>query len=145
MSTDNVSFDVDRMIQPDILLPEQYESSTDERPRGAAGLLWAVFADGIRAFCSAVVHGTTHSLDYREAERWIFRPDSEALTSFSNLCGLFDVEPRKLRRKLLQFREQGGSEEVAAALRNQTGINELMVESFDELPEVAEIEESKAA
>jgi hypothetical protein len=52
-----------------------------------------------------VLHGTTRGLVYREVERWIFRPDSDALTSFSNLCELFDIDPRRLRRGLVRFRD----------------------------------------
>jgi hypothetical protein len=73
---------------------------------GAEALLWAVFIDGIETYCRAVLIQATQSLDFREAECWIFsRHLDGGVTAFPNLCELFGVDPRRLRRGLLRFRE----------------------------------------
>src|SRR5688572_13498402 len=85
------------LIEPDCVLPEQFFAH-DRVPRhGARALLWAVFIDGIRTYCAEV--GRPNGLAYREAAGWIFRPDSEAATSFSTLCLLFEIDARQLRRR----------------------------------------------
>lgn len=71
---------------------------------GEIKLLWAILVQGVEAYCREVSRGTMDSLAYREADRWIFRPDSDALTSFSNLCEVFCIDQHRLRRGLLRFR-----------------------------------------
>jgi len=97
-------WDPNELLEPDFVLPEQFHDPSRART-GEFGLLWAVFADGVQTYCREVMRGATNGLAYREVERWIFRPDSDALTSFSNLCELFGIDPRRLRRGLLRFRE----------------------------------------
>lgn len=101
-------WDVANVVEPDFILPEQFQSR-DKTRTGEFGLLWAVFTDGIQTYCREVLRGATNGLVFREVERWIFRPDSDAITSFSNLCELFDIDPRRLRRGLLRFRENPSS------------------------------------
>jgi hypothetical protein len=98
------SFDPTTLIEPEVVLPEQFYGSSKART-GEFGLLWAVFIDGIQTYCREILRGATNGLAYREVERWIFRPDSDAITSFSTLCELFGIDPRRLRRGLLRFRE----------------------------------------
>ncbi len=99
------TFESTLLFQPDTLLPEQMDEANAARRNGEFALLWAVFTDGVRTYCREVLRGGGSSLAYREVERWIFRPNSDALTSFSNLCELFGIDPRRLRRALLRFRE----------------------------------------
>ncbi len=99
------SWDPNSLIEPELILPEQLRDKTAANRSGEFGLLWAVFVDGIQTYCREVLRGATCGLAYREVERWIFRPDSDALTSFSNLCELFGIDPKRLRRGLLRFRE----------------------------------------
>lgn len=94
------------LIEPDLILPEQHFEARSREKTGEVGLLWAVFIDGIRAFCGAILTNARGDLAYREAERWIFRPDSGAPTSFATLCTLFDIDARELRRRLWSFRER---------------------------------------
>ena len=103
-ATATPNWDPASMLEPDLLLPEQMDQNATPR-KGEIGLLWAVLMDGIETYCREVLRGSTTSLAYREVERWIFRPDSDALTSFSNLCTLFNYDPRRMRRGLLRFRE----------------------------------------
>jgi hypothetical protein len=98
-------YDPNNLLEPDLVLPEQLADSSPKSRSGEFGLLWAVFVDGIQTYCREVIRGATNGLAYREVERWIFRPDSDALTSFSNLCELFEIDVRRLRRSLLRFRD----------------------------------------
>ena len=100
----NTTWDPTSMLEPEILLPEQMDETSKQR-KGEIGLLWAVLIDGIETYCREVLNATTTSLEYREVERWIFRPEADALTSFSNLCALCGFDPRRMRRGLLRFRE----------------------------------------
>jgi hypothetical protein len=97
--------DPNSLIEPDFILPSQLQGSTVAARTGECELLWAVFTDGIQSYCRGVLCGSTESLAYREVHRWIFRPNSDAITSFSNLCELFGIDPRKMRRALLRFQE----------------------------------------
>jgi len=99
-------WDPNSLLEADIILPEQLKSGSTAGRTGEFSLLWAVFTDGVQTYCREVLRGTTTSLAYREVERWIFRPDSDAITSFSSLCELFEIDTRRMRRALLRFREQ---------------------------------------
>ena len=92
-------WDPGSMIIPDVLLPGQRQVANPEKT-GAEALLWAILMDGIRTYCLARVRGHTATLAYSEAEHWIFGLESDALTSFGNLCRVFEIEPQVLRRKL---------------------------------------------
>jgi hypothetical protein len=93
------------LLEVDLILPEQLEGGSLADRTGEFALLWAVFTDGIQAYCAEILRGSTTSLTYREVERWIFRPNSDAITSFSSLCELFGIDARRMRRALIRFRE----------------------------------------
>ena len=93
------------LITAHFLLPEQDGPGNITNRAAEFGLLWAVFTDGIRAYCEEILKGSTGSFTYREVHRWIFREESDAITSFSSLCELFRIDTRSLRRALLRFRE----------------------------------------
>jgi len=99
-------WDPNSLIEADIILPEQLQGGSVAARTGEFGLLWAVFTDGVQTYCREVLSGSTTSLTYREVERWIFRPNSDAITSFSSLCELFGIDARRMRRALIRFREQ---------------------------------------
>ena len=94
------------MLESDVILPEQLQNGSVAGRTGEFGLLWAVYTDGIQTYCREVLYGNITSLAYREVERWIFRPNSDAITSFSTLCELFGIDARRMRRALIRFREQ---------------------------------------
>lgn len=98
------TYDPISLLEPEFLLPEQNSGEATPR-KGEFALLWAVFIDGIRTYCQEVLKDRTTSLAYREVERWIFRPESDVVTSFSSLCQLFEIDSRRLRRRLIQFRD----------------------------------------
>ncbi len=93
------------LLEADFILPEQLKVSGVANRTGEFSLLWAVFTDGIQAYCAEILRGSTTSLTFREVERWIFRPNSDAITAFSNLCELFEIDARRMRRALIRFRE----------------------------------------
>jgi hypothetical protein len=93
------------LLEVDFILPEQLEVGGVANRTGEFSLLWAVFTDGIQAYCAEILRGSTTSLTFREVERWIFRPNSDAITSFSSLCELFEMDARRMRRALIRFRE----------------------------------------
>ncbi len=99
------TWDPNSLLEADFILPEQLESGSVANRTGEFGLLWAVFTDGVQTYCREILRGSTTSLTYREVERWIFRPNSDAITSFSSLCELFGIDPRRMRRALIRFRE----------------------------------------
>jgi hypothetical protein len=101
-------------MTPETVLPDQYLERPDPRRNGEVGLLWAIFADGVRIYCREIVRGATSSQEYREAERWVFR-SGNGLTSFATLCSIFEIDSRRLRRQLLKFRD-----------RPQAGLTELL-------------------
>jgi hypothetical protein len=103
-------WDPNSLVEPDFILPTQLQSKSIAARAGEFGLLWAVFTDGIQSYCREVLCGSTESLAYREVHRWIFRPNSDAITSFSNLCELFAIDPRKMRRALVRFQEHPNAE-----------------------------------
>ena len=100
--------------EPQEAPPPRATAALRESPRGnqrpsseerEIGLLWAIFDDGIQTYCREILRGATSSLEYREAEWWIFRSPAEALTSFRSLCELFEIDPTRMRRALEQLRE----------------------------------------
>ena len=93
------------LLDVEILLPEQVETSRGIRDSAEISLLWAIFCDGIQTYCREVLRSSTDSLAYREVHRWIFRSHSNAVTSFASLCDLFAIDTRKLRLALTRFRE----------------------------------------
>lgn len=99
-------WDPSSLIQSDFILPSQSQDDRVASRTGEFGLLWAVFSDGVQTYCREILRGSTASLTYREAERWIVRPNSDAITSFSSLCELFAIDVRRMRRALLRFRDQ---------------------------------------
>ncbi|MGH7805511.1 MAG: response regulator transcription factor, partial [Candidatus Binatia bacterium] len=85
---------------------------------GELGLLWAVFDDGIQTYCRELQNGRMSSLDYREVEWWIFHSRGDALTSFGNLCELFAIDPRGIRRALAALRDRPDDEIMGRLVRS---------------------------
>lgn len=104
-SSASTVWDPSSLIEAEFILPSQLEGGSVANRTGEMSLLWAVFTDGVHTYCREVLRGSTNSLAYREVERWIFRPNSDAITSFSSLCELFGIDVRRMRRALVRFRE----------------------------------------
>jgi hypothetical protein len=92
-------------LEPALVLPSQFHGVPGAVDSAERGLLWAILRTGIEDYCREVLRGG-RSLALIETERWIFRPDSDAITSFSNLCELFAIDARRLRRGLRRLREE---------------------------------------
>ena len=103
-------WDPTALLEPDLVVPGQLDESSEPRKQGEIGLLWAVFLDGLSTYCREVSRHDETSLAYREVHHWIFRGDSDALTSFSSLCEMFGLDARRLRRRLLALRENPNSD-----------------------------------
>ena len=101
----NAAADLYPIFEPALVLPQQLGDGRLATRGGEFGLLWAVFTDGIETYCREILRGNTQNLAYREVDRWIFRPTSDAVTSFANLCEIFGMDPRRMRRALIRFRE----------------------------------------
>ena len=97
--------DVNRLFEPDLVLPEQFGRGSALGRSGEFGLLWKVFTDGIETYCREILRGSTSDRAYREVECWIFRSNSDAITSFATLCELFGIDGRRMRRALIRFRD----------------------------------------
>jgi hypothetical protein len=97
--------DANYLFEPDLVLPEQFARGGTSGRSGEFELLWTVFADGIQTYCREILRGSTSDRVYREVEYWIFQSNSDAITSFANLCELFGIDARRMRRALIRFRE----------------------------------------
>ena len=87
-----------------IILPEQFWDEPRPSLAGEMGLLWAILCDGVRCYREAVLRGATFGADFREADDWIFGPQTPRVTSFETLCGVFSIDASRLRHDLLRFR-----------------------------------------
>ncbi len=103
--TPSIFWDPNSLIESEFILPSQMDGSSVANRTAEFSLLWAVFTDGVQTYCREVLRGSTDSLAFREVDRWIFRPNSDAITAFSNLCELFGVDVRRMRRALVAFRK----------------------------------------
>lgn len=85
--------------------PPLIGADDENRLSGSLGLLRAVFVDGIRTYCRAVALEATWTPEYREALRWMIDETGTGLFSFENLCQIFALDARELRRSLRRFPE----------------------------------------
>ena len=97
--------DANCLFEPDLVLPEQLARGGAPQRTGEFELLWTVFTDGIETYCREILRGSTSDRVYRDVECWIFRSNPDAITSFANLCELFGIDARRMRRALIRFRE----------------------------------------
>jgi hypothetical protein len=94
------------LFEEEVILPEQLVPDPLSRHGAELSLLWAVFVDGIQTYRRTVQHGLTAGIEFLEAERWIFGPETASVTSFGNLCAIFDVDPARVRGALRRFRSE---------------------------------------
>jgi len=103
------TWDPTSLLEPEFLVPSQV-APDGARKQGEMGLLWAIFLDGVTTYCREVSRGDLNSIAYREAHYWIFRPESDALTSFASLCQVFQIDTRRLRRRLMRLQSEPNAE-----------------------------------
>ena len=93
-------------LEPDFILPEQFFPEQQPNWSGELSLLWTVFSDGIETFRKEVLLGRERGEVYLETLEWIQAAGLEAIFSFDRLCELFSLNPVKVRRSLLSWRDQ---------------------------------------
>ncbi|KKU52728.1 MAG: hypothetical protein A3G60_01480 [Candidatus Ryanbacteria bacterium RIFCSPLOWO2_12_FULL_47_9c] len=103
------------IFEPDILLPEQFFSSTRQsRCRGVRGLMLAVLEDGIDCFMKYASSQYPSDREvFKEAYGWIMLSNERWLFSFENICLILDMDAGHIREGLLGWlRRQGLSPPV---------------------------------
>jgi hypothetical protein len=108
--------------QPDVLCTHEYlhvyqgkPSDTPERR-----LMAAVLRDAIDCYlrdCFAVNRHRKRS--YREAEEWFFNGDDHGVFSLYNVCGILNLDPGYIRRRLVRYKEQNVSSAKSSRLSPQ--------------------------
>jgi hypothetical protein len=81
----------------------------------ACAVLWRVVAILEDAISCLREHGNAkngaYRLTYREAERWLWREEGNALFSFDMVCETLDIEPDYLRSRIRQWCEAQSREQ----------------------------------
>jgi hypothetical protein len=93
-------------LEPDLVLPEQFFAEQQPNWSGELSLLWTVFADGIETFRKEVALGREQGEIYIETLAWVEATGQESIFCFDRLCELFQLNPVKVRRSLLAWRDQ---------------------------------------
>ena len=106
------------LIEPNVAPLASLQVESARRRQGAQALLWALLITGIETYCRGILSGATEGLEYREAERWIFSPYDRGFTGFANLCEVFALDTRSIRRALLAFRDDPRPEIMALLQRD---------------------------
>jgi hypothetical protein len=99
----------DSPLQSDAILPVQFHparrGTSETEP--VRRLMFAILVDAVRCFQANVsAHAAVRRRLFWEARLWIFSEKGGGPFSFDNVCGALDVDPRGLRRWLLDWREK---------------------------------------
>jgi hypothetical protein len=97
------------LFQPDAVLVEQYFDNFRRKSplEPEKTLFLAVLEDGIRCFQDNFF--TQHDkkkILFRDAEAWIFGPDSDWIFSFASVCAVLGFDPEYLRRGLRSWQKR---------------------------------------
>jgi hypothetical protein len=91
-------------FEPDIMLPEQFNSKDEDGiDGGERKLMAAVLSDGVEAFldqASSYVKGYSSRLD---AIEWVESSDNSYVFSFENVCSSLGISPDYLRLGLSRY------------------------------------------
>jgi hypothetical protein len=72
---------------------------------GECRLLWAVLKDGIECYLRYGDHPSAEMRElFQEAKDWIEATEGEDPCSFIGICGVFQLDPSYLRRRLREIR-----------------------------------------
>jgi hypothetical protein len=89
------------------VLPEQFGPQGLGRPCGERALMWAVLADGIECYRrNAHPVSMQQSIEFEDAERWVWTTDWDWPFSFVNLCEAFGFDPAAVRQALRAWRRR---------------------------------------
>jgi hypothetical protein len=70
---------------------------------GALGLMLAVLEDAIRCIAERPINKREHiAVQARHAVRWVRSEDWTYVFSFNNVCTALDIDPARMRRRLLE-------------------------------------------
>lgn len=108
---------------PDAITPEQfYDSRRDDSAiRPVKKLMLALLEDALRCFQNnAEAKGGPRKRLFTEAEEWLICEGGQGPFSFDTVCETLGIEPRFLRRGLLEWRQQqlSGSQPKRLARRS---------------------------
>jgi hypothetical protein len=94
------------LFQPDVLIPAQYFDTLRSKTGMEAEkrLMLAVLEDAVRCFQDNVLEqGETKKTLFEEAEEWFLNEGDEWVFSFENICEALGLNPRYVRRGLLNW------------------------------------------
>ena len=78
------------------------ESEASGARTGALGLMLAILEDAIRCIALRPINKREHvAVQARHAARWVRSDDWTYVFSFNNVCTALEIDPERLRRKLL--------------------------------------------
>ena len=105
------------LFQPDTLLPTQFYETLHNKASllPEKRLMLAILEDAIGCFKNSMfAQGRRQATQFRNADSWILRENSDELFSFENVCETLGIEPAYLRQKLLHWKKEqftGGSKD----------------------------------
>jgi hypothetical protein len=116
MSTANAI--VDGFSLPDIVLPSQHFNARTKHLEPEKQLMLAVLTDAVRCFRmgSACGQGPRRRL-FADAEWWLFRAEGSGLFSLQSICDALEIDPRRLRRGMLDWRDRELAGEASRMIR----------------------------
>lgn len=96
-------------FEPDIMLPEQFNSQDESGVDGGERkLMAAILSDGIEAFMEQVQHfvnsaGSKGGFHKHDAIDWVENKDASYVFSFDNVCTSLGIDPEYLRYGLTRY------------------------------------------
>ncbi len=97
------------LLVPDVITPDQYYDARrdDSALRPVKRLMLALLEDALRCFQNnADATSGPRKRMFSEAEEWLCREGGEGPFSFDTVCETLGIEPKFLRRGLLDWRSQ---------------------------------------
>src|SRR5271167_3159068 len=114
----SANWTVDELLEPDIMLPSQHFGSRTKHLEPEKQLMFAVLTDAIRCFrmSSAGGQGPRRRL-FADAEWWLFRAEGNGPFCVENICDALEIDPRRLRRGVLDWRDRELAGEASRMIR----------------------------
>src|SRR5271154_280192 len=114
----SANWTVDELLEPDIMLPSQHFGSRTKHLEPEKQLMFAVLTDAVRCFRmgSACGQGPRRRL-FADAEWWLFRAEGSGLFSLQSICDALEIDPRRLRRGMLDWRDRELAGEASRMIR----------------------------
>ena len=109
---------VDGFSLPDVVLPSQHFNARTKHLEPEKQLMLAVLTDAVRCFRmgSACGQGPRRRL-FADAEWWLFRAEGSGLFSLQSICDALEIDPRRLRRGVLDWRDRELAGEASRMIR----------------------------